>query len=180
MKVKEITLVALLTSLTAMGAFISIPMVPIPITMQSIFVLLSGILLGPILGALSQILYLLIGLMGVPIFSGFSGGINHMFKPSFGFILGFILASFVSGKVFQYLEEKSIKNLFISSSLGSLIMYMIGLPYMYYILNVVMGKHFTLYQILYAGFLIFLPGDLLKIGIVSLVGRRLLHALERI
>jgi biotin transport system substrate-specific component len=68
MKVKEITLVALLTSLTAMGAFISIPMVPAPITMQSIFVLLSGILLGPILGALSQILYLLIGLMGVPSF----------------------------------------------------------------------------------------------------------------
>jgi biotin transport system substrate-specific component len=109
MKVKEITLVALLTSLTAMGAFISIPMVPVPITMQSIFVLLSGILLGPILGALSQILYLLIGLMGVPIFSGFSGGINHMFKPSFGFILGFILASFVSGKVFQYLEENPLK-----------------------------------------------------------------------
>ncbi len=98
MKSKNITLVALFTALTAIGAFISIPLGPVPITLQSFFVILSGILLGPKLGALSQVLYIFLGLIGIPIFSGFSGGLQHILKPSFGFIIGFVFAAYIAGK----------------------------------------------------------------------------------
>ena len=68
MKVKNLVLVSLFTSLTAMGAFISIPLGPISLSLQSFFVILSGIILGPSLGALSQVVYFLLGRLGLPIF----------------------------------------------------------------------------------------------------------------
>ncbi len=97
--VRDITQIGIFTALTAVGAFISIPIGPVPITLQSFFVLLSGIILGSKKAMFSQITYLLLGLIGFPIFSGFSGGLQHIFKPSFGFIIGYVAAAYVTGKL---------------------------------------------------------------------------------
>lgn len=126
MKSKNITLVALFTALTAIGAFISIPLGPVPITLQSFFVILSGILLGPKLGALSQVLYIFLGLIGIPIFSGFSGGLQHILKPSFGFIIGFVFAAYTAGKVSYLSNNISSKKIWISSTIATLIIYLFG------------------------------------------------------
>ncbi|MBS3969060.1 MAG: biotin transporter BioY, partial [Clostridia bacterium] len=82
MNVYKITLVAMFASLTAVGAFIKIPIPYLPITLQVFFVFLAGILLGPRLGALSQIVYLTLGLVGLPIFAE-GGGLGYVFHPSF-------------------------------------------------------------------------------------------------
>ena len=67
---KELSLISMFTALTAIGAFISFPVGPVPITLQSLFVILSGLVLGSKLGALSQLVYILLGLVGIPIFAG--------------------------------------------------------------------------------------------------------------
>lgn len=173
MKTREISLVALFTALTAVGAFISIPLGPVPISLQSFFVILSGVLLGHKLGALSQILYIILGLVGLPIFAGFSGGLQSILKPSFGFIIGFVFASYVAGKISHSWKGRSFLKIWISFIIASLVIYLFGLPYMYYILNIVMGSNLSLSYLFKVGFLLFLPGDILKIIIGSIVGKKI-------
>lgn len=79
---KEIIITAMFTSLTSLGAYISIPLGEVPITLQTLFVLLSGLILGHKLGALSQLTYLILGLIGLPIFSTFSGGLQSVDRKS--------------------------------------------------------------------------------------------------
>ncbi|MCK4308969.1 MAG: biotin transporter BioY, partial [Candidatus Atribacteria bacterium] len=68
------TLISLFAALTAVGAFISIPLHPVPITLQTLFTLLAGMILGSTLGATSQIIYVLLGIIGLPVFAGFKAG----------------------------------------------------------------------------------------------------------
>jgi len=82
LSIREITQIGMFSALTAIGAFISVPIGPVPITLQSFFVILSGILLGSKNAMLSQVVYLILGLIGLPIFAGFTGGLQTIFKPS--------------------------------------------------------------------------------------------------
>ncbi len=181
---KEMSFTALFTALTAIGAYISIPVGPISITLQTFFVLLSGILLGSRLGAASQILYVLLGLMGLPIFSGFSGGLQTVIKPSFGFLIGFILAAYSSGKIIYkqtydlQIYQISFKKIFIACFISTIILYIIGIPYMYFILNVILSMNLTVSAVFKMGCLLFLPGDILKIIAISFIGVKLLPKLK--
>lgn len=193
---KKMTLVALFTSLTAVGAFISIPVGPVPITMQTLFVLLAGIILGSKLGALSQIVYITLGLIGIPIFAGFSGGLQTILKPSFGFLIGFIVAAYVIGMIVKtssqitihnsQLKDKTnlkllnIKKTLIGTIVGTLVIYIIGLPYMYFILNYVMNMGLTFLEVVKMGLLLFIPGDIVKIIIATFVGVRILPIMKNI
>ena len=87
---------ALFTALIAVGAFIKIPIPVVPFTLQYLFTMLAGILLGSRLGSLSVLAYMILGLIGLPIFSE-GGGIGYVFKPSFGYIIGFCVGTFVTG-----------------------------------------------------------------------------------
>lgn len=176
---KEMTLVAMFTGLTAVGAFISIPLGEVPITLQTLFVILSGLILGPKLGALSQIVYIVLGLVGVPIFAGFSGGIQAVMKPSFGFIIGFIFAAYIIGKIVHSGNEISTKNIWIASLVGTIVIYLFGLPYMYYILNIVMAKGLSFETVIKMGCLLFLPGDFLKLVATSIVAIKTLPILNK-
>lgn len=167
---KEITLVSSFTALTAIGAFISIPVGPVPITLQTLFVLLAGILLGPKLAAISQLLYVVLGLIGAPIFAGFSGGLQTVLKPSFGFLIGFIVAAYVIGKI----KTSNYKSLVLATFIGSVVIYLIGLPYMYFILNNVMNMHLTFIEVFKMGALLFIPGDIIKMIISVIVGGKLI------
>ncbi|MGD9568315.1 MAG: biotin transporter BioY [Sedimentibacter sp.] len=169
----DITQIGMFTALTAIGAFITIPVGPVPITLQSLFVLLSGIILGSRKAMLSQVTYVLLGLFGLPIFSGFTGGLQTMLKPSFGFLLGFILAAYIAGKITEY-EKASIRNLTLAVFAATVVMYAIGLPYMYYVLNIMLSKELSIMQILNIGMFMFIPGDTLKAVIAVFVGNKLI------
>ena len=172
LSVKDITQTGIFTALTAVGAFISIPIGPVPITLQSFFVLLSGVILGSKKAMFSQITYLLLGLIGFPIFAGFTGGLQTIFKPSFGFIIGYVVVAYIVGKLTEE-RELSYGNLTIAVGLGSMVLYAIGIPYMYYILNIILNSNFGIIKILQLGMFAFLPGDVLKAVIVVFIAKRL-------
>lgn len=180
LSIKDMTLIGMFTGLTAIGAFISIPIGPVPITLQSLFVILSGLILGPKLGALSQIAYILLGLVGVPIFSNFTGGPQTIMAPSFGFIIGFVFAAYIVGKISHNKKIPSNRQIWIGSLVGSVVIYLIGLPYMYYILNMIMGKGFSLVEIIQIGCLLFLPGDFIKLIVSSLTAIKVLPILNQV
>ena len=173
LSVREMVLVSLFTSLTAIGAFLSIPIGEVSITLQSMFCLLSGLLLGPKLGSISQGLYVFLGLIGIRIFANFSGGPQYIFKPSFGFLIGFIFASYVVGKVTYSKKNLSFKRIFLSCLLGTFIIYLFGVPYMYFVLNYIVGKKMGLLTVLRIGCFIFIPGDLVKAIISSFIAHKL-------
>ncbi|HFL3828456.1 TPA: biotin transporter BioY [Clostridioides difficile] len=173
--IKEMVLVSLFTALTAIGAFLSIPLGDVPITLQSMFTILAGLLLGPKLGSLSQLIYVLLGLSGVRIFAGFSGGPQTILKPSFGFLIGFIFAALVVGKIAHKKNPLDIKKIFLATLVGTFIIYLFGLPYMYLVLNNVVGKSITFSTAIKTGCLIFLPGDMLKAVLSSLVASKVLQ-----
>ena len=89
---RNMVLAALFAALTAIGAFLQIPTGTVPITLQFLFTALAGLLLGWKWGAISQLLYVGIGLLGLPVFTQ-GGGIGYVLQPSFGFLLGLIPAA---------------------------------------------------------------------------------------
>jgi len=145
-------------------------------------ILLGGIILGPKLGALSQIVYIILGLVGIPIFAGFSGGLQTILKPSFGFLLGFIFAAYVVGKMLEdnsQLKTLSYQNILLATIVGTLVIYIFGLPYMYFILNNVMNLGLSVGAVIKMGSLLFLPGDILKIIISTFVGVKLIPIVRK-
>ncbi|WP_373899398.1 biotin transporter BioY [Haloimpatiens sp. FM7315] len=178
-KTKDMILVAFFTALTAAGGFIKIPVGPVPITLQYLFTALSGVLLGPFLGSLSQLLYVILGLLGIPIFAG-GGGLSYIFDPSFGYLIGFIVAPYVIGKILAQAKAPCFFKIFLASIVGVVIIYIIGVPYMFIILNNVLNISITLEKAIKIGFLVFIPGDLIKSIAVALLGIRIIPAIKRL
>ncbi len=158
---RALTRVAVFAALTAVGAFVRIPLPYVPFTLQTFFVLFAGSLLGSRLGLLSQVIYLALGLMGLPIFAH-GGGPSYVLHPSFGYLLGFAAAAYIIGLVVERANERSLKTYLLANLLGLGIIYLIGLPYLHVILNNVVGVEFSLTRTLWAGMVVFLPGDFLK------------------
>lgn len=172
-------LVALFAALTAVGAFIRIPIGPVPITLQAIFTLLAGLMLGARVGAMSQLIYVLLGLVGLPIFSDGTGGLTHIISPSFGYLIGFIISAFVIGKIVEHSEKITFVKMFSACILGIIIIYLIGIPYLYIILKNVLVKNVTFGYVLKIGFLVFVPGDLLKAVVASLLAVKVVPILRK-
>lgn len=164
----DTVLVSLFAALTAVGAFIKIPIPHVPFTLQTLMVMFAGLILGSRRGALSQILYLVLGLMGLPIFAQ-GGGPAYILQPSFGFLLGFAPGAFVIGKILEGDKSPSSARIFVSLLLGQGVIYLFGLPYLYLNLNLILHKTISISSVFMAGFLVFLPGDLLKTLIAALV-----------
>ena len=175
---KDTTLVALFVALTASGAFIKIPVGPAPITLQFFFSALAGICLGPLLGLLSQLVYLTLGLLGLPIFTA-GGGPAYIFHPTFGYLIGFSLGTFTIGRIAGVTNKPTFQRLLGACFLGILIIYAVGVPYMYLILRFVARTPISFPQVLVSGFLVFLPGDIAKsIGAAS-VGVKIVPLIKR-
>lgn len=177
-KTQKMILVALFAALTAAGAFVKIPIGPAPITLQFFFTALAGILLGPYLGALSQLIYVVLGLVGVPVFTS-GGELSYIFNPTFGYLIGFILAPIAIGKVSETAKVPAFLRIFLGCMLGILVIYAIGVPYMYLILKYVNHTEITFLKSLVVGFLVFLPGDTAKSIIVAFLGKRLIPAIKK-
>lgn len=178
MKTKNMILTALFASLTAAGAFIRLPVGPVPVTLQDLFAVLSGIVLGPALGAVSQLVYILAGLAGLPVFASGSAGPAAVFSPTFGYLAGFILASVLAGFLRGRGPKIGFPRLLLAAACSMIVIYLIGVPYLYLILNRVLHVKISLIHTLETGCLIFLPGDAVKAFAAALVGTRVLPALK--
>jgi len=175
-KTRMLSLTALFAALTAVGAFLQIPLGVTSLTLQFFFTALAGLLLGPKWGALSQAVYVGLGLAGMPVFTQ-GGGPGYVLQPSFGFLLGLIPAAALVGLLAG--GNSRPLRIALACVAGDLVLYLVGIPYMYAVLNLYLGKGMTLTQVLWAGMVIFLPGDLLKIiGVVAL-SQPLLRVLPR-
>jgi biotin transport system substrate-specific component len=172
-------LTSMFTALTAVGAFIKIPFgsfLP-DITLQIFFVALGAVLLGKYYGALAQIIYILIGLVGFPIFTK-GGGIGYFAQPSFGYLIGFIPAAFVIGYLIEKFNKKTIFVIFICCIFGVLVDYLIGVPYLYFIMSNVLDKSVNILGLTKTGFLVFLPGDILKCVVAAVLGAKIIPVLK--
>jgi biotin transport system substrate-specific component len=173
----KMILCALFIALTAIGAFIKIPTPIAPFSLQVLFVIMSGLILGSRLGFVSQLAYILIGLVGIPIFA-LGGGLSYIFQPTFGFLLGFPLAAFIIGKIVEKSKPISFEKLILASTGGLISIYAIGLPYLYYIVNIYMGKEMPISSVVWSACIIFLPGDIIKILIASFLSLKIVKALK--
>jgi len=120
---------SLFVAFIAIGAFIVIPIGPIPIVLQNMFVLLAGIILGPVWGLTCVAIYLLIGFVGIPVFSGGGAGIGKLFGPTGGYLLGYLPAVFVTAGISKGLGKKMSSDI-IAMVIGSLIIYAAGVPWL--------------------------------------------------
>lgn len=156
--VQELIYCGIFTALIAVGAFIKVPVPVVPFTLQFLFTMLAGLLLGGKLGALSVAAYLVLGLAGLPIFSE-GGGIWYVFKPSFGYIIGFCIATYVTGTMAERMKL-TIKNLLIANFTGLLIVYAAGMLYYYVICNFVIDTPIGVWPLFLYCFLLAVPGDI--------------------
>ncbi len=177
-KTRAMILAALFAALTAVGAFIKIPTPISSFTLQIFFTSMAGVLLGKKWGAASQIAYVLLGLVGLPIFTS-GGGLGTLLTPTAGFLLGMIPMAWLIG----FLVEKrgaGFWNICLACLAGLVVLYVIGLPYMHLILTVYLQKEWTIWQTIKGGMLIFLPWDFLKIILTGLLCTRIYPAVQKI
>jgi len=146
----------LFSALTAIGALISIPLPFVPITLQTLFTYMAGALLGGYLGALSQLIYVLIGVVGLPIFAGWKAGIFALVGPTGGYLVGFIPGAFVIGKLAEMRENPSFRWLLICMTAGTAIIYASG------VLQLMNWMRIGVNEALVIGVLPFIVGDALK------------------
>lgn len=158
-KPKNLVLASIFAALTAVGAYIKIPIPVVPFTMQVFFVLFSGIILGSKLGLISQLVYILVGLAGAPVFTG-GGGITYVFTPTFGYIVGFALASFIVGLIVEKLKKNHVLIYLLASLIGTAVIYVCGVPYLYFMKSFYMSAEFTFKNAIYYGFLVTILGDI--------------------
>jgi len=177
---KEITLVSLFTALITIGSKITIPSPTVPFTLQWMFVALSGMLLGARLGSLSMAVYVVLGLIGLPVFAK-GGGIGYIVSPTFGYLVGFIAAAYIIGKSVERMKGNiTFFGVLLSMSLGLAVVYTIGVSYMYLILNFYIGKSITLAKAIWTGALIFIPTDMFSAVLCSLLGVRIARQVKEI
>lgn len=173
---KKLTQAAVMAALTAVGAFLRFPLGAMSFTMQDMFTVLAGVLLGWQWGAASQAVYVALGLIGLPIFTQ-GGGLGYVFQPSFGFLLGIIPAAALTGLLAG--NGGNRRRVVFACTVGLAAMYLIGVPYMGMILNLYMGKGLSVWAIVKTGLLIYLPGDALKVAVVTAAAPALCRSLRR-
>lgn len=157
------------TAVVALLAQITIPLPLVPITGQTLGVILVGASLGSRRGAMAMLTYLLVGLAGAPIFAEFTGGPAAALSPSFGFILGFIPAAFVAGWFAERAWDRKPVLAMVGFVAASVVPFLVGVPYLAMILNAVMGAEMGIGGILAAGVWPFLAGGLVKAAIAAVL-----------
>ena len=159
----------LLAALMAVGAYIHFPLGPVPISLQVSFVLLAGFVLGPLWGFASVTLYVLAGLIGLPVFSGGTSGIGHVLGPTGGYLLGFLAVPLITGLWFRLTPGEVLPwGLgILLSILGYCPIYGLGL------LGLKAALDLTWTKVIWVGMLPFLPSDVLQVAVSVAVARYL-------
>jgi biotin transport system substrate-specific component len=172
---RELCLAGLFGALTAVGGWIIVPLPfsPVPVTLQTFFVSLAGLLLGAKMGAASQVVYILLGCIGLPVFAGFQGNAGVLLGPTGGYLMGFVPGAFITG----FLADKDknptfLKYLFYSIP-GLIVVFLMGTLQLGAVANMGFSKALAI------GTIPFLPGCLLKMIASSLVAVRLKRKFQK-
>ena len=156
-------------AVVALLAQVEIPLWPVPITGQTLGVIIVGASLGAWRGAAALTTYMVLGLAGLPIFAGLTGSLVAIAKPSFGFVIGFIFSAFVAGWFAERAWDRRPALAFVGFAAASVVPFLFGIPYLAFVLNVSLGLDLTFWQILEAGLFPFIIGGLVKAGIAALI-----------
>lgn len=157
---------ALMTAVTCILAPLSIPIGPVPISLTNFAIYLSLYLLDWKKGTISYILYLLLGLVGLPVFSGFTGGIGKLAGPTGGYIIGFIPMAIIAGIVIDKYTEKWLLCL-LAMIVGTIVCYALGTAWLAY------EAKMDMMAALWAGVIPFIPGDLVKMALAILIAPKI-------
>lgn len=154
---------ALFVALITVGSYIVIPLPfsPVPIALQSGFVLLAGVMLAPTWAIASVGTYLLIGALGLPVFAGGTGGLGHLIGPTGGYLLGYLAAAALT----SLLTGDSLWKVAVATIAGTAVIYLFGVSWLALTQGLSAGEAIAL------GMVPFLPGDVLKIVAVAAVAR---------
>ncbi|MBM4305777.1 MAG: biotin transporter BioY [Deltaproteobacteria bacterium] len=171
-KLRMIVLASLMAALMAVGAYIHIPIGPVPIVLTNLFVLLSGLLLGSRWGLASVGLYLLVGAIGMPVFYGGKGGFAHILGPTGGYLFGFAFSAWMTGFISERFRHSLIGGI-IGVIIGSLAVYCFGVPWLKTITKMSWNKAWMV------GMLPFLLGDALKAAVAIVLARAVRPMLNR-
>jgi biotin transport system substrate-specific component len=163
---------SLMAALTAAGAFLAIPIGPVPIVLQNLFIFMAGLLLGPGWGTASVGVYLLAGILGLPVFAGGVGGIGRFAGPTGGYLLGFLPAVCVIGFISNVSKTNVVRDL-LAMVCGSLIIYACGLSWLKILTGMTLGKTLAV------GMYPFLPGDALKMAAAVPIAKALRPVINR-
>lgn len=168
-KPKDIALIALFAALTAVGALISIPIPisPVPITFQVLFVLLAGLILGKYRALLSQAAYIGLGVIGLPVFSKGASGLGTLFGPTGGYLIGFLIAAFVIGWISEIKIKWPVVINLVACVAGIIIIYALGSIQLMYVMK------FSVNKTLLTGVVPFVPGELAKVVLALFVAMAL-------
>ena len=177
-KTKNLTYCGLFTALIAIGAFIKIPIPVVPFTLQFLFTTLAGLLLGSKCGLICTATYVILGLIGLPIFSE-GGGVWYVLKPSFGYLLGFCIGSYVTGLIAEKMKKKNVFCYLIAGFSGLLIVYLAGMAYYYVICNYVIDTPIAFGPLFLYCFVLAVPGDIFLCILSAFVAKRVKPLLYR-
>lgn len=171
---------------TALGAQVYIPLPPfgVPFTLQTLAVILAALSLGPRWGSASMILYVFVGALGVPLFSGGSAGIGTILGQTGGYIAGFLVCQPVVGAIVRRRDgtPRGWGGLILATLAGHAIIFALGVPWLWYVRNSDSGLDpLTFAQAAKGGVLPYLPGMVVKAALAVVIGRLALpHAMRRI
>ncbi|MBQ4570605.1 MAG: biotin transporter BioY [Bacilli bacterium] len=177
MTIKRIAIDSIFLALLIVSTYISIPLSDISLTLQVLVVLLLALILPFIDAEIIIIIYILMGLFGIPVFSNFSGGISKIFTPSFGFIISFIFVPIIIKLLSLIKIKKESLKTFIISLITLIFIYIIGILYLFVIRSV---YEVNIMSFIIVSILPLLPFDIIKVVIACFITRKLKPILERI
>ena len=154
MKTKDLVLCAMFVALIAVGAFIKIPVPVVPFTLQFLFTMLAGLLLGPV------------------------NGPGYIFQPSFGYIIGFAVAAYVNGKIANAKTHPSYRRLLGANFLGLFIVYAFGMIYYYVISNFYLNSPIGVGALFLYCFVLAVPGDIVLCIVAAIIGKRMIPLIQ--
>lgn len=158
---------ALFAALTAAGAWISIPLPYVPVTLQTLFTMLAGAVLGPYYGALAMVVYVLLGLIGLPVYAQGQSGFGALIGPAGGYLIGFVVGAVAIGLLARAKKSPGFLWLCMAMAIGEFIVLAFGTAH----LSLVAGMPHD--RAIIVGFLMFVPGDILKIVAAAYIARKI-------
>lgn len=176
-KTRDLMLCAMFTALTAIGAFIRIPIPIMPFTLQITFTTLAGLLLGSKKGAVSVGVYVLMGLIGIPVFTQ-GGGLGYIAKPSFGFLIGFIIGAYITGLISERKTNPSYGRIILASISGMMCVYIVGTIYFYIICNYIINTPVTIFTATISCFVLVAPGNLILTILSAVIAKRIIPVIK--
>ncbi len=178
MALRNQLLCALFAALIAVGAFLRIPVPVVPFTLQCLFTNLAGLLLGKRYGPIAVGVYIVLGLIGLPVFTG-GGGIGYVLQPTFGYILGFAGGAWLGGLIVEKSKTRGFKTMLLAGLANLAVVYAAGVVYYYCIANFYLQSPIGIAALLWSGVVLCLPGDLTLCVLAALLSKRLYPLLHR-